>query len=325
MYMEGRFLRKKSASVWRIIIALCGVLIIGLFFFILVVDPEIRESREGIRTASILILFGGLDILLSILAYLFNRHAYLHLCGEHISARYSWNNKLFCYYSEIAWVAYSPTTLTIMLKSGKMRNIYNLANAAAICRAIRKQIYRPMQDGLDVVKMRRELVREQKKLKKELWVLVAICLFVSLNLLFSIFWTDGKDISAFSPVERGFFILFTVTEVAAVLVLFIWTGFTGKNEKQFKRRKDALRRAVLMTTPVLPGNLTGCYIDGNNRFRITLYGFPNSEQVYYCQENVNSEYQLKSVYQSEIFENEEELLPLTDLLIRVPEPPSSEE
>lgn len=325
MHMEGQFLRKKSATVERVIITLCGVVMIGLFFFLLVVDPEIRESRESIRTAPILILFGGLDILLVVLAYLFNRHAYLHLCEEHISARYSWSKKLFCYYSEIAWVTYSPTTLTIMLKSGKMHNIYNLANAAAICRAIRKQIYLPMQDGLDVVKMRRELAREQKKLKKELWVLVAICLFVSLNLLFSIFWTDGKDITAFSPSERVFLILFAVTEVAAVLFLFIWTGFTGKSEKQFKQQKDALRRAVLVTTPVLPGNLIGCYIDGNNQFRITIYGFPNSKQVYYCQEHVNSEYRLESVYQSEIFENEEELLPLTDLLIRIPEPPSSEE
>lgn len=325
MHLEGQFLRKKSAAVERAIIALCGVLMIGLFFFLLVVDPEIRESREDVRTLSILVLFGVLEILISFSAYFFNRHAYLHLSEEHISARYSWNKKLFCYYSEIAWVAYSPTTLTIMLKSGKMRNIYNLANAAAICRAIRKQIYRPVQDGLDVVKMRRELAKEQKKLKKELWVLVAICLFVFLNLLFCIFWTDGKDISAFSPSERGFFILFAVTEVAAVLVLFIWTGFTGKSEKRFKQRKDALRRAALMTTPVLPGNLIACYIDGNNRFRVTIYGFPNSEQVYYCQENVNSEYQLKSVHQSEIFESKEKLLQLTDLLIRVPEPPTSEE
>lgn len=325
MYMEGQFLRKKSASVWRIIIALCGVLMIGLFFFLLVVDPEIRESREDVRTLSVLVLFGVLEILISFSAYFFNRHAYLHLSEEHISARYSWNKKLFCYYSEIAWVAYSPTTLTIMLKSGKMRNIYNLANAAAICRAIRKQIYRPVQDGLDVVKMRRELAKEQKKLKKERWVLVAVCLFVFLNLLFCIFWTDGKDISAFSPSERGFFNLFAVIEAVAVLVLFIWTGFTGKSEKQFKQRKDAFRRAILMTTPVLPGNLTGCYIDGNNWFRITIYGFPNSKQVYYCQEHVSSEYRLENACQSEIFESKEELAPLTDWLICIPAPPTSEE
>lgn len=325
MYMEGQFFRKKAASVWRVIIALCGVLMIGLFFFLLVVDPEIRESRESIRTASILILFGGLDILLAVLAYLFNRHAYLHLSEEHISARHNWNQRLFCKYSDIAFAEFGPMTLTLTLKSGKTHNFFYLANAEAICRAIRKRIYCSAQDELDVIKMRNGLAMAQKKHKKKLWVLIDIFVLIILNLLFCVLWTEAKDISAFSPVERGFFILFAVIEAIAVLLLFVWTGVTGKSTKQLERRKDTLRRAVLMTTPVLPGNLTGCYIDGNNWFRITIYGFPNSEQVYYYQENVNSEYQLKSVYQSEIFENEEKLLALTDLLIRVPEPPSSEE
>ena len=325
MHMEGEFLRKPSAAIARAIVALCGVIMIILFFFLRRLDPEIRENMDPFGNDYVLLIFGALAILISVLAYFFNRHAYLHLSEEHISARHNWNKRLFCKYSDIAFVEFGPMTLTLTLKNGKTHNFFYFENAEAICRAIRKRIYCPAQGESDVTKMRNGLAMEQKKHKKKLWVLIDIFALIVLNLLFCVLWTGAKEISAFSLVERGFFILFAVIEAAAVLILFVWTGVTGKSTRQLERQKDALRRAVLIATPVLPGNLMGCYIDGNNQFRVTIYGFPNSDEVYYYQENLNAEYQLKSVYQSEIFENEEELLPLTDLLIRVPEPPSSEE
>lgn len=126
MHMEGEFLRKPSAAIARAIVALCGVIMIILFFFLRRLDPEIRENMDPFGNDYVLLIFGALAILISVLAYFFNRHAYLHLSEEHISARHNWNKRLFCKYSDIAFVEFGPMTLTLTLKNGKTHNFFTL-------------------------------------------------------------------------------------------------------------------------------------------------------------------------------------------------------
>ena len=102
------------------------------------------------------------------------------------------------------------------------------------------------------------------------------------------------------------------------------TQKAGKCNIPIHKQKYAIRRAIIETESLLPGNVLKVFADENYIGRITLFGFPNSNSAYYTVEEYASDYNLDKVYESEIYEDVEQistgleaLIDITEKVVRV--------
>lgn len=70
-------------------------------------------------------------------------------------------------------------------------------------------------------------------------------------------------------------------------------------------------QTILQTTPVQPGNAIKLYIDDDvySSIRLTIYGYPNSDEVYFTVEQVNQSFEIERIHTSRVYSNINELSP----------------
>ena len=73
----------------------------------------------------------------------------------------------------------------------------------------------------------------------------------------------------------------------------------------------------------MPGNVIKVFADENYTVRLTFFGYPNQTSVYYAVQEFASDYTFFKSYESEIFENIEQLqggfealIDITDRVLR---------
>lgn len=287
--MEGFFVHKKAGS-WLFL--LCGIFSLGLYVFLNTVDPA--ATGEVV----IFIIFGVVLCLSALISLQFNRGASLCADEAGIRAKYHWFGKLDCAMGDVAFVLPQMNTLTILLKNGKRHTIMGVENSWELSRYIRRECFAPEADPPD--DLRRELKSAQAARKTELaWVITGTVLMFA-NIFITVYLTGGQDLNAFGTRDWTVFAVMGIVELATVLGLFRAAGRCGNALLPIEALKYRLRGAVILSQPLPFPHPRRIYTDEDYTGRITVCGFPNDEDVYYCVEEFSNSLHLETVFTSEV-------------------------
>ena len=140
-------------------------------------------------------------------------------------------------------------------------------------------------------------------------IISSLCLIsdTSIVIFVTVFLTGGKDFAEFSKADWLIMAIMGIIELAIIIATFYFSYKTGKNNVPIEKLHYCIKRTIIETTPLSPGNAIGDFTDENYMGRITLYGFPNEDSVYYTTQELTAEYELVRTYRSEIFENMQQL------------------
>ena len=284
-----------------IISHICGTLLIAFFAFVFVKDKSATfgDFLTGIIMGSVICIF-------SIISYFHNRKAYLYIDGNgYLKGKYHFFGKIHCPLTHVAYALGLNGTVVIHLKDGKSHTIMGIENPYPLAVAIRQNITFESTETANALK---ENLQHFKAGGRK--YLIQLCIGIGLmfiNILIAVLLTGGKDLNAFSKMDWILFSIMVAAEIGTVIATFCFAQKYGTHSHKAEPLKYALRRTLIETAPLLPGRTIGVYTDDNYSGRITLYGYPHCEEVYYSIEKFDGEYTLQQTYTSDIFESREEL------------------
>ncbi|MBE6904550.1 MAG: hypothetical protein E7480_08095 [Ruminococcaceae bacterium] len=308
--MEGIFLRKKF-NVWLFLLFLCGLAFIGMYIFLNIVDPEATSELLTFLIAGIMIC------LVVIPSWLLNLGAYIHIDETSIKAKYHWFGKIDCKLSDVTFAVARANTLIIQLKDGKTHTIMGIENSWPLCSVIRRNM------SFDVTEQPETLTEKLNSLKAtKKKGLIYVCSGVALMFIIifiTVFLTGEREMHEFSNIDWTIFAIMGVIEIATVIATFYFAGKTGKNNVPIEKLQYTIQRRIVETQPLLPGFVIAVFADENYTVRITLFGYPNQTSVYYTVQEIASDYTFFKSYESEMFENIEQLQGGFEALIDITE------
>lgn len=304
--MDGIFARRKT-NVWNFLLLICGILFVALYTFLSIVDSDSTNELLAFLIVGILLcIFGSFSLFL-------NHRAYIHIEEDTIHAKYHWFGKLNCSIDEVAFVFPQNQTLTLLLKSGKRHVIAGIANAWPLSSAIRRQIFNLETEAPDSLKKKLDAIHAARK--KELFrAIIGIILMFS-NIFITVLLTGSREMCGFSKRDWILFASMGIVELLTVIATFYFAVRCGKHLIPIEQLKYRLKGAYVASQPLPSGNAKYIYTDENHSGRIIMYGFPNSESVYYSVQEFVGNFQLKTVHTSEIYESEDALIEEADLYI----------
>lgn len=296
--MKGRFLRKKF-NIWLFLLFLCGLAFIGLYIFLNIVDPVATNELLTFLIVGIMIC------LVVIPSWLLNLGAFIRIDDDSIKAKYHWFGKIDCKLSDVTFAVARVNTLIIQLKDGKTHTIMGIENSWPLASFIRRNM------SFEITEQPEELMKKLNNLratKKK--GLIYVCSGVALMFIIifiTVFLTGEREMHEFSNIDWTIFAIMVVAEIATVIATFYFAGKTGKNNVPIEKLQYSIQRRIIETQPLLPGNAIKVFTDENYTVRITFFGYPNEDSVYYAVQEFASDYTLFKSYESEIFENIEQL------------------
>lgn len=302
--MRGVFFKNKNT--FAIICIVVGVTIIALFTAHIFSGAENPLHTNDMAFTIVCSCLGLIPIVFGVLVMLHNRGSCLTVTENHISAKYNWNKKIMFYFNEIAFVDSQPFTLIIRTKSGKRYVIAGLINAQQICDTIRKKMPLEIDKAVTKESLLSEINLLPAKRKKEIIFLIIFNILNFLNILFCVFLTGEKDLTDFTRNDWIVFVIFCVTETLIFGAVFYFGKAVGEKSNLLNEKTVLLRKLILLTTPTLTGNLISSYIDSKYKIRATVFGFPNSNDLYFCIEEVDWKYDLVCTYRSPVYTDPED-------------------
>ena len=279
--------------VWSILCLCCGLFIVMMFVFCAINGVNKYEVAFGLA-------FGGLYTLGSVISLFFNFRAYLNMDNGYITGKYHLFGRIHCHLSDVEFVLAQPNALTIQLKNGKIHRILGVANSWFFCSSIRKHLIYDKTETPD--QLIEELEACKSSRKKEL---IALCSGIGLMFVFiliTVLLTGARDLKDFSRADWFIFSCFCVVEVITIILVFCLASRAGKNTLFVDKLKYDIRRRTIETTPLLPGNAIKVFADELYTTRIIVFGFPNTDSIYYTVERIGFDYSLREEGKSKIYE-----------------------
>lgn len=302
----------KKNPFWSILCLLCGLGLIGIFVF-----AHCKDNEGTIGDLIIGVAWGALICLFSVLNLFYNFRAYLHIEDKHIKGKYHYFGKINCSISDIDFALGRNGSLIIQLKNGKCYTIMGINNAWELGSFIRRNM------PFDVTKEPSEFIEELNQLKsvrkKYLIYTCSGLVLMFVNIFVTVFLTGGRDLNKFGKTDWTIMAIMGVVELVTIIVMFWFAQKTGKNNTPIEKLKYNISRTVIETTPLLPGNMLKVYTDEDYMERLTLFGFPNEDSVYYSVERIDSNYSLEKIFTSEIYEDAEHIPDGLEWLIDITE------
>lgn len=302
----------KHDKVGGITCLLSGILLMGLFVLIGLKDSE--------ATLGGLLVGLGLGIFFSLVGIcflLFNFKAFFYIDKEHLKGKYHYFGKIDCSIHDIIFALGRNRTLIIQLKGGKTHTIMGVENAWHLASIIRRNM------PFDVAEQPETLIEELNNLKSSKKKgLIYVCSGLALmfiNIFITVFLTGEREMHEFSKTDWTVFAIMGVIEIATVIATFYFATKAGKNNIPIEKLHYELQRRIIETQPLLPGNVIKVFADENYTGRIILYGYPNQSSVYYTVQEFASDYTFFKSYESEIFDNVEQLQDGFEALIDITE------
>ena len=306
--MNGVFYERPK-SWFHDIVGIC----LGLALFIGFIRLLIIDKNATIDDKIIALFFAGFGLLIvffRIATRIINRKAYINITKKGISAFCHFGLSLNCEFSDIESVSYGGSVLTINLKNGRKYSVSYLENDFELCKYIQKRIGTNNEEYFS-----KELLQEEVyslKKKRKLFSIASIGSFCLIfpDVLITAILTDGKDISDFDTEDKFVFRLMLILGVSILIVFsVIFKKFLSQNEV-LEKKENLLKLLVIKTTKSQPGNPIKLFVDDEfyPTGRIVVYGYPNSDDVYFIGELLNDNYELDVVYESPIFKNMGDLL-----------------
>lgn len=291
--MQAKFVKR---YIWSI---LC--LFFGLFMTTILTICVFKGDYDAAVGVAIGLAFtvGGIIFLF------FNRKAYLIIEDGHIKGKYHLFDKIDVPVSDVEFVSSQPDALTVQLKNGKIHRILGVENSWEICSALRRQTSCEVNETVDELIAKLEKYRSSQK-KSIIYVTIGIVLMF-IHILIAVLLTGARDFVDFSNIDWIIFSCFCVVEIITIVVMFSFALQSGKWLSLIEKTDFDIRKKVIETKELLPGNAIKVYVDQRCATRITLFGYPNSDSVYYTFEHMDFNYSLQEDYRSGVCENIEEL------------------
>ena len=123
--------------------------------------------------------------------------------------------------------------------------------------------------------------------------------------------TGWKDLHEFSSYD---WTVFTIMAGIGVITIVVFCMLLRKyllHTDELNKIQGTLYQIILQTAPVQPGNAIKLFIDDDiyASIRLTIYGYPNSDEVYFTVEQVNQSLEIECIHTSRIYSNINELSP----------------
>ena len=287
--VKAIFVKKYFASIFCLC---CGLFL--LVMFILCIINDVTDVIPGI-------IFASLYTIGSLISLFFNRKAELCIEDGHIKGKFHFFGKINCNVSDVEFALAQMNVLTVQLKNGKVYRIFGASNSWVLCSSIRRDIDYHLNESPEMLIKKLNICKSDRK--KDI---VYVCIGIALMFLYifaTTILTDWKDLSEFNKNEWVFFYIFCIAEVITLFVTMFIANKAGKKILSVEKAEYDVRRRMIETSALLLGNVIKIYSDGEYRIRITLFGYPNSDSVYYTVENLSYDYSLNKVNESQIFED----------------------
>lgn len=304
---NGFFKHNKATG---ITIILSGILLIALFIFIGFKEPD--ATLNGLLVGCGL---GAFFCLIGTGFLLFNYNAFFYIDNGHIKGKYHYFGKINCNICDVAFTLGRNQTLIIQLKDGKTHTIMGLENAWQLASIIRQNI--PFEVDEQPESLIEELNNFKSHKKKGLIFVCSGLVLMFIIIFITVLLTGEKEMYEFSNTDWTIFAIMVAAEIATTVATFYFASKTGKNNLPIEKQKYCIRRTIIETQPLLPGFVIAVYTDDNYTARLTFFGYPNEDLVYYAVQEFASEYTLFKSYESEIFENIEQFQGGLEALINI--------
>ena len=308
--MDGVFLRKKFNG-WLFLLFVCGLLFIGLYIFLNIVDPKATSELLTF------LIMGILIILVVIPSWLLNFGAFVHIDENSIKAKYHWFGKIDCKLSDVTFAVARVNTLIIQLKDGKTHTIMGIENSWPLASLIRRNmLFKSTEQPETLIGKLNDLKSAKKK------GLIYVCSGLALmfiNIFVTVFLTGEREMHEFSKIDWTIFAIMGVVEIATIIATFYFAQKTGGNNIPIEKLRYEIQRRIIETQPLLPGFVIAVYTDENYTGRITLFGYPHDSAVYYSVQEFASDYTLFRAYTSDVYGSQEELPADSETLIDITE------
>lgn len=298
--MKGVFIQKKNTPM-LILLFLFGLFCIGVSLF----------AKEPIT----FVLMGVFISCITVPFLAMNTGAYLQIDENSIQGKYHWFGKINCKLSDVDFVLPQINTLTIELKNSKRHTIMGLANAWELCSFIRAHT------AFEASTRPAELINTLTRLKKAgVKRLIAGCVCMVLmfaNIFITVFLTGEREMNEFTQSDWTVFTLMAVLEIAIITILFYLANKTGKNNFIIEKMGYTIKRTVIETHPLSPGFVIAVYTDEAYQGRITVFGNPHTDAVWFSVDTLNENFDLIHQYTSDTLESLDEVLNQFDRLIDI--------
>ena len=275
--MEGIFIRKKFIGPLGFM-SICSIFLIGLYFFLPVIDPE------GTKGSLSFLLMGVLLALVTIPSWTLNRGAFFHITEDAIRAKYHWFGKINCKLSDVTFVFPQINTLTICLKGGKYYTIMGISNSWQVASFISHRISFEVKDPPEALIKKLD---QSKRSKMQYLIRCSIATALMLITPFiTLFLTEEKSMHEFTRADWIITAVMGIILIFSTVDAFRFANKTGKMNIPLEKLHYEIRRTVIETEPLLYGNAIKVFINEDAHMRLTVFGYLNSDSVYYTIEQI---------------------------------------
>ncbi|MBR7092739.1 MAG: hypothetical protein IKI50_06095 [Clostridia bacterium] len=296
--MEGVFLRKKY-NIWLYLLFVCGLLFIGMYVFLNIVDSE----ATGVLL--IFLIVGILTCLFVIPCWLLNLGAFIKIDEDSIQAKYHWFGNINGKLSNVTFAVARVNTLCVQFHQDKTYAVMGVGNAYELASFIRQKM------PFTATKQPNVLLEELKCLKAcekkgRIYSLAGLAFMVPV-LFVMLFLMGEKDLAAFRTIDWIIVAVIGVMEAATAVAVGYFAAKTKKTYIPIEKLRYEIQRSTIETKLPLPGNAVKVYADENYTGRITVFRHPHENTVYYTLQEFNQDYTLIKTYESETYPDSSQL------------------
>lgn len=323
--MDGVFLRGRFLKLQNILGLVCGIILVMMFGFFNFVGAY--ETLDDRLASWFFVIFGFLVAVLCAVSLYVNKRLFFRVEGERITGYCQFGLSLDCALEDVKSVSYGGTGLSIRLKSGKKYNIMNLENACQLGSYIEKRLPREALPEEDEETLLARLAPLGKRRLRSGLGAVGCFVWLFASIFISSALTGWRELHQFSHQDWAIFWALAATGVLALagfgILLRIYLLDTEKQNKL----QGQLHQRILRTAPLRPGNVRQVFLDDelHGSCRVTVYGIPNSKEVYFTVEALGADRQLQCVHESPLYPDYEALEPELEGLSPILIPQTTEE
>lgn len=299
--MDGVFCKQRFTKIFNIAGLMSGVFLALLFGFFIFTGEF--STLDDIIISCFFACFGLLISILCGISLYVNKKAYIHIDEQKISAFCHFGLSLECNLSDVSRVSYGGTGLYIQLKNGKKYNLMNLENAYQLGKHIQKRIPIKPSTSLKKDELTAAIPPLRKKRKREGIGAIISFLLIFPGIFLTAALTDWKDLYEFSSKDWTVFSLMFGVGVIVIVVFCILLRKYLLDTEEINKMQETLCQIILKTAPVQPGNPIKLLIDDDiyASIRLTIYGYPNADDVYFTVEQVNRSYEIECIHTSKVY------------------------
>lgn len=236
--MDGIFRRQKWNRFLNRMGLLSGLLLVGLFVFLMKVDPP--EHWDDALFAGFFVLFGVVVSVLCAIGLRNGPKRFLHVEEELLRGWTPMGGRLDCAMSDVDTVAWGGGGLNVTLKNGRRYNYTDLANFEELGRFIHERTFVPEAVDMDRETLAKAILKQKHRCKRRVTGVLVSLILVFVPILLAAFLTDGRELHQFTAPDWKIFLTLAGFALTAFLTFFLFLRSWVKANAEFERLLSAI-------------------------------------------------------------------------------------